>query len=590
MWADLMEELKCILKASNAEMLGTVLEQQRSLMSIHEANLQKIVAGTAGAKSVTTVATRNPSVSTALVSPTHRDASFDSADSQSPSTPKRSARGEARRSRISTFDIPVTLNQGGEEPETAGEASSDPSTAKQKLSVGRGATWISELHEIGGQLSEKATLYNETGFCVRVANTVAFHAISLMMICANALYIGIEADWNESVSLNEAEWQYQVCDHVFCIFFTVEIIIRFGTFRKKRDCFRDNWFLLDFVMVILMVCETWILNIILTFVESPPNTGAFGGIGRMLRLLRLTRISKLMQIVPELVTMVKGMIAAIRAVHAALIILILLVYVFAIIMNALIADDPSVSDYFPTVRSAMMTLIVQGVLLDDISTLTYSLLETRNPIAVVFFAVFILLSALTVMNMLIGVLCQVVLDVSAEEKENNIKDKMKKTLLVMLQTLDADHSGQLSKEEVQAVICEPAAVSIMNDIQVDTEHLLDLTEMLYPTEDSTLPISVIMNIVLSLRGKRPPTMNDLARGNNFLLWALETQLAEHRSSVTQEIQGVLMASQTTQSQQNEYFEKLHRVMTEHSTALKNHHELLYSHHGKLAQYESGPFK
>merc|ERR1719247_530152 len=144
-----------------------------------------------------------------------------------------------------------------------------------------------------------------------------------MMICANALYIGIEADWNDSVTLNEAEWQYQVCDHVFCIFFTVEIIIRFGTFRKKRDCFRDNWFLLDFIMVILMVSETWILNIILTFVESPPNTGAFGGIGRMLRLLRLTRISKLMQIVPELVTMVKGMIAAIRAVHAALIILIL---------------------------------------------------------------------------------------------------------------------------------------------------------------------------------------------------------------------------------------------------------------------------
>ena len=45
----------------------------------------------------------------------------------------------------------------------------------------------------------------------------------------------------------------------------------------------------------------------------------------------------------------------------------------------------------------------------------------------------------------IGVLCQVVLDVSAEEKENIVKKHMTTNLLVMLEDLDEDNSGDLSQ-------------------------------------------------------------------------------------------------------------------------------------------------
>jgi len=286
-----------------------------------------------------------------------------------------------------------------------------------------------------------------------------------------------------------------------------------------------------------------------------------------------------MKLIPELVTMVKGMIAAIRAVHAALIILILLVYVFAILMNTLMGAD---SEYFPTVRAAMVTLLVQGVLLDDISGLTRSLIALGSAAALFCLAMFVLLSALTVMNMLIGVLCQVVLDVSAEEKENIVKAQMQSTLLVMLQNLDADSSGQLSKDEVQSVICEPGAVAIMMDIQVDTQHLLDLMEMLYVNEDSTLPISVIMNIVLSLRGKRPVTMNDFAKSNNFLMWALESQLAQHRELMV----NIMRGTTATQMQHASKMDDLLLSMKEHQQAIKDHHETFAHHLGRSASSPS----
>jgi len=228
--------------------------------------------------------------------------------------------------------------------------------------------------------------------------------------------------------------------------------------------------------------------------------------------------------------MIKGMIAAIRAVHAALLILILLVYVFAIVMNSLLGEEEGLdAQYYGSVRNSMVTLIVQGVFLDDISGLTRDMISVKNVPALIVLAFFVLLSALTVMNMLIGVLCEVVLDVSAEEKESHAKGKMRKTLFVMLEELDEDKSGELSKKEVQGVICDPSAVAIMNDIQVDTQYLLDISEMLFTNEDSTLPISVFMNIVLTLRGKRVPTMNDMAKAHNLSMWAMETQLTHHRS-------------------------------------------------------------
>merc|ERR1719424_1368207 len=103
----------------------------------------------------------------------------------------------------------------------------------------------------------------------------------------------------------------------------------------------------------------------------------------------------------------------------------------------------------------------------------------------------------------------------------------------MLTALDDDASGELSKQEVQGVIKNPAAIAIMNDIQVDTQYLLDVSEMLFTTPDATLPIGVFMNIVLTLRGRRGVTINDMAKGHNLTMWAIETQLAHHRALMTQ---------------------------------------------------------
>jgi len=292
---------------------------------------------------------------------------------------------------------------------------------------------------------------------------------------------------------------------------------------------KDKQFLFDLFLVVMMVVDTWLFSVVLSSaISDVPSTGAVGGIGRLFRLLRLARIGRLMDMVPELRLIIKSMVAAVRAVHAALLILVLLVYIFAICLNSLLGEEDTVSEYYSTVGTSMVTLFLSGVLLDNISDLVNSMIALNAYVALFAFGLFVLLSAVTVMNMVIGVLCEVVLDVSSFEKEEQIKQQMSTTLLVMLENLDDDHSGQLSKAEMCDVIREPAAIAVLKDIQVDTQHLLDVFDMLYEQEDTTLPIAVIMNIVLTLRGKRPATMNDIAKEQNFMVWAMESQLEQHR--------------------------------------------------------------
>jgi voltage-gated sodium channel len=375
-------------------------------------------------------------------------------------------------------------------------------------------------------------LYHTTGFIVKVVDSTIFHTMTVAVIVANGIYIGVNADWNKANNRASYSLGFQLCEHFCVTFFVLELLLRFAVFKHKKECYRDRWFIFDLFMIILMVLEVWIVPLVHTLFlksESWVDSTGIGGIGRLFRLLRLTKIYALGEAVPELVVMAKGIVAGLRAVHAALLILALLVYVFALIMTELVGDKMA---EFGSVREGMVTLFVNGTLLDSIGELVRALIATKNVVAVIVLFVFVLLSALTVMNMLIGMLCEVVLDVSAEEKESMAKAKLSKTLLVMCQALDADGSGQLSKSEVESVIRDPEAIALLNEIQVDHQYLMDISEMFLSGNDASVEIEIFMNIVLTLRGTRTPKVSDITKAHNLTMWCLERQLRHHQALMT----------------------------------------------------------
>lgn len=365
-------------------------------------------------------------------------------------------------------------------------------------------------------------LYYDKGLAQHIARSPLFEHITLAVISLNAVYLGIDADYNKAATFLEADLVFQFWDHAFCLFFTFEIAIRFASFKEKCKCLYDGWFKFDSFLVMLMISETWITpSLVLVFgieVKSLPTEPL-----RLLRLLRLSRLIRLMRSFPELVTMIKGMWVASRAVCSSLLMILMLIYIFAIVLFMMLEEEMSLTSFFGTVPRTMWTLFLDGTLLDGVGDLLRTLLdmgEWNTICSVIVFLFFILLSALTVMNMLVGVLCEVVSTVAQDEKDAAAIRLVKQSILVELKKFDEEGLGLISRAELGKVMTNKHALTVLRSLEVDVACLKELQQMLFVGEDSRVSIDNIMDLLLMYRGPLPVTVKHIVDGQAFTRWYL----------------------------------------------------------------------
>jgi len=352
-----------------------------------------------------------------------------------------------------------------------------------------------ETHKDIGQRDHDVSMYyHNTGCAQAVARHSIFGNASLFVIMMNALWIGFECEMNSEASLNDAAWYIQLGEHSFAVFFTTEWLVRFLAFRRKIDGFRDKWFSFDTFLVGLMVFETWIVPNIVSSTSGDDGDGGGGAdmsqlsMLRMLRLLRLTRMVRLMRAVPELVTLLKSVTIALRSVLSTLTLLVIFMYIFAIIFRSQLkpGNDEYLNEKFGRLVSSMWTLLWAGTFLDNVSKCANKLLEANDganvPLAALFIA-WIMLSAFTVLNMLVGLLCEVVDAVAAAEKEKVVVSYVKAKLMGVLEQLDEDGNGTISRVEFNTLLEIPEAVDALVELGVDVPNLLSLSDHLFEADE-----------------------------------------------------------------------------------------------------------
>lgn len=360
--------------------------------------------------------------------------------------------------------------------------------------------------------------YYSNGLFQAVARSNLFSTITLSTICVNAVYLGVDADWNDGDSLYESHTAFIVMENFFCSYFLLEWIVRFGAFASKWNCLVDTWFKFDSALVFLAICETWLLPLLLAGVDLPLSPL------RLLRLLRLTRMVRIVRSFPELVTMIKGAAAAQRAVIASFLAILILIYTFAIIMNIIFKDNEELEDQFGTIGKTMWHLSMHGVFQDSPLALTDLIMEhsplMANLVSIPLFIVFIIITALTVLNMLIGVLCHVITQVAESEKDESDISLMKSTVLVLLKYLDEDGSGFLDKHEIQTLVHDEQAAKILKQLEIDIDHFVDYMDMKFFVSGRPQSISEVMDYMLMLRGDRSLNMRDSIQITHFAIWKL----------------------------------------------------------------------
>jgi hypothetical protein len=366
------------------------------------------------------------------------------------------------------------------------------------------------------------------GCAQAVVRSSKFQALTALMVCFNALWIGIEEDRNDEVNMYDAEPFFIICAEFFVVYFLFEWIIRLVAFAKWRDAFRDGWFKFDTFLVACMVLDTWVLMVILklTNKENKSVTLPTNPL-RVLRLLKLTRMARLMRAFPELITMIKGLIRSLRAIASTCVLVILLVYVWGIVLHMLLKDEDEFnaqiekdSDMsFKTLLNAMWLLIMNGtLLLDNAAPLMTGMMWGKDMSLVIsayLFILFVFLTAILILQMLIGVLCDLVSQVNIEQQNAYAVGIIKQELTARLLQVDGDGDGHITREELSKVINTSLGKAVLKHLGINQLFLCQLQEMVFAVSNC-VKIKDVLEMMLLARSDNTATVATLAGGFCFL--------------------------------------------------------------------------
>lgn len=381
--------------------------------------------------------------------------------------------------------------------------------------------------------------YKDEGRWQSIARSSIFENTTLVVVFINAIWIWIDTDFNSSETLNKAHPVFIIVENFFCAYFTAELLVRFMSFRKKRYCLQDAWFNFDSVLVLLMVVETWVFTFVIGVMPGMENITSGSSahqLVRLVRLMRLTRMARMVRLlraIPELMVLFKSVMVAIRSVVFTLCLLVVFIYVFALIFVQLdqsSALGEAFQDNLRTVPDAMAFLLLRGIL-PDLADHVY-MFGQATVLGSVIFLLFILVASLTIMNMLMGVLVQVIGAVSDVERERMTVQWVKVKLLEMMETsgigsgesgLDLDGDMQISKGEFQQLLLNPKAAKMVQEVGVDVVGLVDFADFIFE-DDRELSFAQFMELVLQLRGSNIATVKDIVDLRKFISAELQASL------------------------------------------------------------------
>jgi hypothetical protein len=324
-------------------------------------------------------------------------------------------------------------------------------------------------------------------FFGRLAANKKFEALTFVFIGVNSLYIGIDADVSATVGKPDDLYDpktplgFIIMENIFCIYFTFEVVVRFIGFKSKHPCsiIKDKWFMFDGTLVTMMVLETWIF----------PVFGIGGALSqlsvlRLLRLLRISRMARLMKKVPELMIIIKGLIASFRSVSCTAILQVLILYVWSILFVSEYHekgpdDEEEIASYFGTMGKSMFSLFIYGTVLDDVTACTDAIRGTENVFMLSLFIVFILISSFTILNMLIGILCEVVSATAESEKTKAVETSAKEAITTLFEKMDVDGSGTITQEEFMHMRDDETVRQALEEMDIYESHFTRYCELLF---------------------------------------------------------------------------------------------------------------
>ena len=222
-------------------------------------------------------------------------------------------------------------------------------------------------------------------FLFKLKESRIFQFLVILIIILNAITIGV-------TTYDVSEFTKQVInylDYLITVFFVIEIIIRFVGEPKKLEFFKSGWNIFDTIIVLISLIPI-------------PNNSSF----LLLRLLRVFRVLRLISVVPELKKIIEALLTSVKRVFYVGVLLFIILYIYATIGSILFSID--IPERWSDVGIAMITLF-QVLTLSSWEQVLLPLQEIYWWAWIYFFS-FIIICGITMLNLLIAILVDVVIN------------------------------------------------------------------------------------------------------------------------------------------------------------------------------------
>jgi len=170
----------------------------------------------------------------------------------------------------------------------------------------------------------------------------------------------------------------------------------------------------------------------------------------------------------------------------------------------------------------MNTLVLDGIIFDGAADLLSLMIEEDQYILIACFYLFVLLAALTVMNMLIGVLCEVVSAVAETEHEeltiHYVRDRLQEIVNECCEFQEGEEI-KINKETFLNILAYPSSAGLLNEVQVNVFGLVDLVDTIFASEsgkEKVLDFGDLVETMLDQRETNTATVKDVTELRKYV--------------------------------------------------------------------------
>jgi len=259
--------------------------------------------------------------------------------------------------------------------------------------------------------------------------------------------------------------------------------VRLGAATCGLALWTDGWFLLDVLIVIFTVAETWVMP--LTFNVLLLTSGGETvdlSILRVLRLGKVMRLAKVMHVIPEIYVVVTEAARALRSAFATILALLLVTYMFTVIFIQ-VAPGFKLDDerLFRGLLHSMSVLFLNSVLPDNVDIV--SALTREAWYLGVLFTLFLCLTSILGMNMLLGLVCELMISGTKSCTEQADYDRMATTMRDVFRSCLPNPEGVVTVHAILDLLELPETIRLFRSVGVDGQAIADDAPVIFADLD-----------------------------------------------------------------------------------------------------------